>query len=192
MKKRFLTAFMAGILALSAAGVPVYASGTTLTGEDTANVPISAFVSSSYTVVLPSATQTLSDDDNDGKYTGAITYDAFGKINSDKALVVLAGDGTDLSYAMDFINLPAYKSSSIISREFHMNGTTGGQRVTGNVTQTALRFLSRGVETESSLDRNIPVEASEIPPFGVEMEIEIPYTDTFTGNMPFTFGLVDK
>ena len=192
MKKRLSAAIMALVMTFAAAGMPVYASGTTVTDEDTANVPISAFVSSSYTVVLPSVTQTLADEDNDGIYTGAIAYDVYGKINSDKALVVMAGDGTGLSYAQDLINLGAYKTSVVVSREFHMTGASGGRTVTGNVTQIALRFLARGVTTQSPLDRNIPAEASDIPPFGVEMEISIPYTDTFTGNMPFTFGLIDK
>ena len=116
----------------------------------------------------------------------------YGKINSDKALVVMAGDGTGLSYAQDIISLETYKATAVVSREFHMTGATGGKTVTGSVTQAALRFLARGVETEASLDRNIPAEASGTAPFQAVMEVSIPYTDTFTGNMPFTFGLIDK
>jgi len=192
MRKRIYAVVMALFFSLAATGAPVYASGMTFTGDDTANVPISAFVSSSYTVVLPSVTQTLSDEDNDGKYTGTIGYDVYGKINSDKALVVMAGDGTGLSYAQDIINLETYKATAVVSREFHMTGATGGKTVTGSVTQAAFRFLARGVETEASLDRNIPAEASGTAPFQAVMEVSIPYTDTFTGNMPFTFGLIDK
>ena len=101
MKKRITAVMMAAALSLLAAGVPVYALD-----ESTLTVPISATVMSSYTVVLPSVTQTLADEDNDGTFTGTIGYDAYGKINADKALVVMAGDGTGLSYAQDIINLP--------------------------------------------------------------------------------------
>ena len=187
MKKRITAVMMAAALSLLAAGVPVYASD-----ESTLTVPISATVMSSYTVVLPSVTQTLADEDNDGTFTGTIGYDAYGKINADKALVVMVGDGTGLSYAQDIINLETYKTSRILSRRFHMLGTTGGKTVEGSVEQTVLRLLARGTETESPMDAHIPAEASGTPPFQVTMEIDIPYTDIFTGNMPFTFGLIDR
>ena len=187
MNKKITAVMMSMALLLLSAGIPVYASD-----ESTLTVPISATVTSSYTVVLPSVTQILADEDNDGVYTGTIGYDAYGKINADKALVVMAGDGTGLSYAQDIISTEAYKSTRTLSRQFHMTGTTGGKTVVGNVEQTVLRLLARGTEPESPMDAHIPAEASGAPPFQVTMEISIPYTDVFSGNMPFTFGLIDK
>ena len=192
MKKKLSALVMAMVMSLAAAGTPVYATGTTVTGEDTATVPISAYVSSSYAVVLPSVTQTLTDEDNDGIYTGTVLYDVYGKINSDKALIVMAGDAGGMSYASDVIGFDSYHSITVVAGEFHMTGTTGGKTVNGRVEQSALRFLSRGSETESPMDRLIPAESSDPAPFSVYMTVSIPYTDTFTGNLPFTFGLMDR
>ena len=192
MKKRIMGVLTAVAMLISMTGIPAYASDQTFTTDTTANVPISATVSSSYTVVLPSVTQTLSDDDNDGKYTGTVLFDAYGKINSDKALVVIAGDDAHLSFIQEMIDANIYQGKTSITTFFHMTGTATGQTVTGDVKQTALRFLARNVSTESALDRNIPAAASDPASFEVQLEVSIPYTDTFSGNLPFTFGLASK
>lgn len=192
MKKRIIGAIMALVAMISMTGIQAYASDQTFTADSTANVPISAMVSSSYTVVLPSVTQVLSDDDGDGIFRGKVLFDAYGKINSDKALVVWSGDYADFSKVPGIIDDSKTAPESTIVGQFHMNGTESGKKVEGTTNQKVLRFLSRNVSTESSLDRNIPATASDPAPFEVELIIEIPYTDAFTGNLPFTFGLITK
>ena len=187
-----LLALATAVGLLMATGVPSMAAENTYTSDGTASVPITATVSSSYTVVLPSTTQTLTDPDNDGTYTGTIKYDVFGKVNSDKALIVVAGDGNNsIGDAVNETGQSYYSVETDFSRQFHMTGTTGGQTVNGMIKHTVLRFFAGGATTAATLDKNIPTAKSDAAPFAAEMSIEIPYTDTFTGNMPFSFGLVD-
>ena len=187
-----LLALTTAVGLLMATGVPSMAAENTYTSDGTASVPITATVSSSYTVVLPSTTQSLADEDNDGTYTGEIRFDAFGKINTDKALVVLAGDteyGIGAVTAM--FRQPGYSGTQDYSCPFHMTGTTGGQTVEGMVRNTAIRFLAGGATPVAATDRNIAAAKAATAPYEVTMSIAIPYTDTFTGNMPFSFGLTD-
>ncbi len=187
-----LLAIATAVSLLTSTGVPAMAAENTYTSDGTANVPITATVSSSYTVVLPSTTQTLTDDDNDGTYTGSIAYDVFGKINSDKALVVVAGDGEDtINSVVAQTQQADYGLALDLRKQFHMTGTTGNQNVTGVVKHTKIRFLSGSATVSANMDANIPAAKSATAPFAAEMSIPIPYTDTFTGNMPFSFGLTD-
>ena len=190
--KKTMAALATALTILASTGVPALAAENTYTSDGSANVPITATVSSSYTVVLPSTTQSLSDDDNDGTYTGTIHYDAYGKINSDKALVILAGDA---EYGIGTVTAMFREAGYALTRDyavpFHMTGSSGGQTVNGMVKHTILRFLAGSASPVGMMDTNIVATKTEPAPYEVSMSIEIPYTDTFTGNMPFSFGLAD-
>jgi len=189
--KRRLMALTTAISLLATTGLSAMAAENTYTSDGDATVPITATVASSYTVVLPSVAQNLSDPDNDGTYTGTIHYDVFGKVNSDKALIVLAGETTGLSVAEDVINGAGYATTHTVAHQFHMSGTTGGQTVAGVVENSVIRFMASGATPVSPMDTIIPSAKSDTAPFEAAMSIDIPYTDTFTGNMPFRFGLIN-
>ncbi len=190
--KKSLLALTTAMSLMLSAGMPAMAAENTYTSDGTANVPITATVSSSYTVVLPSTTQSLADADNDGTYTGSIHFDAFGKINTDKALVVLAGETEyGIGTVTPMFSQPGYAGMQDYACPFHMTGTTGGQSAAGMVTNTAIRFLSGGATPVAPTDRSIAAAKADTAPYEVTMEIAIPYTDTFTGNMPFSFGLTN-
>ena len=192
--KRTMTGFLTALAMFMATAVPACAGEMEYHDGDSASVPITATVSSSYAVVLPVTARTLTDEDNDGIYTGTIGFDVYGKINSDMVLVLGAGEtNKTATYTKTFLTTdPSVTADGNAKNTFTMTGQTNNETVTGAVAQEAVRFLSAPSTAETTFDRVISTSKAATAPYEVAMAISITKTDVYDGTMQFYFGLQSK